>query len=88
MPSKQYTDEQIVRILQEFEQANCTVTEFCRRKNISEATYYTWKKKFKGLQVKEVKRLKELEQENARLKKLLAESMLEREALQVIVKKH
>jgi len=51
MPSKQYTDEQIVRILQEFEQANCTVTEFCRRKNISEATYYTWKKKFKGLQV-------------------------------------
>ena len=87
MPIKQFSDEQIVRILDEAEQGNGTIAELCRKHQISEATYYVWRKKFKGLQIKEVKRLKELEQENARLKKLLAETALEKEVLKEIVKK-
>lgn len=88
MAGKRFTDEQIVRILEEGEQGNITIAELCRKHQISEATYYAWKKKFKGLQVKEVRRLKELEQENARLKKVLAESILEKEALREILKKY
>jgi putative transposase len=87
MPTKQFSDEQIVRILEEAEQGNCTVVELCRKHQISEGSYYAWKKKFKGLPVKEVKRLKELEQENTRLKRVLAETMLEKEVLKEIVKK-
>jgi len=59
-----------------------TAKELCRKHNISDATFYTWRKKFGGLEVSEVKRLKALEDENARLKKLLAETMLDKEALQ------
>jgi len=88
MAGKRFTDEQIVRILEEGEQGKLSIAELCRKHQISEATYYAWKKKFKGLQVKEVRRLKELEQENARLKKLLAETILEKEALKEILKKH
>jgi putative transposase len=88
MAGKRFTDEQIVRILEESEQGKLSIAELCRKHQISEATYYAWKKKFKGLQVKEVRRLKELEQENARLKKLLAETILEKEALKEILKKH
>ncbi len=57
------------------------VKELCRKHNISDATFYTWRKKFGGREVSEVKRLKALEDENARLKKLLAETMLDKEAL-------
>ena len=82
MSKRTFTDEQIVKILEEGERTAESKAEFCRRHGISESGYYYWKKQFQGMQVKEVKRLKELEKENARLKKLLADSLLAQEALQ------
>ncbi len=63
--------------------AGVPARELCRKHAISDATFYTWRKKYGGMEVPEVKRLKSLEEENARLKKLLAEAMLDKEALQV-----
>ncbi|WP_220150133.1 IS3 family transposase [Marinobacter pelagius] len=77
---KRFTEEQIIPILKEAE-AGLPVKELCRKYNISDATFYTWRKKYGGLEVSEARRLKALEEENARLKKLLAESMLDTEAL-------
>ena len=77
MKQGQFTNEQIVAILQEAEKGEKTISEFCREKGISDATFYTWRKKFGGLQTKDVQRLRELEKENARLKRLLAERDLE-----------
>jgi putative transposase len=79
---KRFSDEQIISILREAE-AGVSARELCRKHAISDATFYTWRKKFSGMEVPEVKRLKSLEEENARLKKLLAEAMLDKEALQV-----
>jgi putative transposase len=75
---KRYTEEQIIGFLREAE-AGVAVKELCRRHGFSEASYYLWKSKFGGMSVPEARRLKELETENARLKKLLAETMLEAE---------
>ncbi|CAM3651515.1 IS3 family transposase ORF A [Rahnella bruchi] len=83
---KRFSDEQIISILREAEaeaEAGVSARELCRKHAISDATFYTWRKKFGGMEVPEVKRLKSLEEENARLKKLLAEAMLDKEALQV-----
>lgn len=77
---KRFTEEQIIRILKEAE-AGLPIKELCRKQNISDVTFYNWRKKYGGLEVSEARRLKGLEQENARLKKLLAESMLDNEAL-------
>ncbi len=77
-----FSDEQIICILREAE-AGVSARELCRKHAISDATFYTWRKKYGGMEVPEVKRLKSLEEENARLKKLLAEAMLDKEALQV-----
>lgn len=77
MKAGQFTDEQIVAILQEAAKGEKPVTVLCKEKGFSEATFYTWRLKFGGMNVKEVQRLKELEKENARLKKLLAERDLE-----------
>lgn len=79
---KRFSDEQIISILREAE-AGVSARELCRKHAISDATFYTWRKKFGGMEVPEVKRLRSLEEENARLKKLLAEAMLDKEALQV-----
>ncbi|QHM94292.1 MULTISPECIES: IS3 family transposase [Kosakonia] len=79
---KRFSDEQIIIILREAG-ADISARELCRKHAISDATFYTWRKKFGGMEVPEVKRLKSLEEENARLKKLLAEAMLDKEALQV-----
>ena len=79
---KRFSDEQIISILREAE-AGGSARELYRKYAISDATYYTWRKKYGGMEVPEVKRLKSLEEENARLKKLLAEAMLDKEALQV-----
>ena len=79
---KRFTEEQIIQILKEAE-AGLSVKELCRKHAISDATFYTWRKKDAGLEVSEARRLKGLEQENAQLKKLLAESMLDNEALKV-----
>ena len=83
---KRFTEEQIVAILQEAERAQ-TQREVIRKYNISEQTYYKWKRSYGGMSVSEVKRLKALEKENAKLKKLLAEQMLINEALKEITEK-
>ncbi len=73
---KRFSEEQIIGFLREAE-AGLTVKELCRRHGFSEASYYLWRSKFGGMTVSEAKRLRELETENTRLKKPLAESMLE-----------
>ena len=75
---KRFTEEQIIGFLREAE-ASLAVAELCRRQGFSEASYHLWLSKFGGTNVSDAKRLKELETENARLKRLLAESMLENE---------
>ncbi|MBH2548055.1 IS3 family transposase [Serratia marcescens] len=82
-----FSDEQIISILREAE-AGVSARELCRKHAISDATFYTWRKKYGGMEVPEVKRLKSLEEENARLKKLLAEAMLDKEALQVALRRN
>jgi putative transposase len=83
---KRYTEEQIIKAIKEHE-AGAKVEDICRKLGISTGTFYNWRSKYAGLEVNEAKRLKELESENARLKKLLAEKMLENEALQDVVSK-
>ena len=83
---KRFTEEQIARILQEAERTR-TDQEVIRKYNISDTTFYRWKKLYGGMGVSEVKRLKELERENAKLKKLLAEQMLVNDALKEVVGK-
>ena len=73
---KRFTEEQIIRILQEGEQAENT-REVCRRHNVTEQTYYRWRNKYGGMDVSEVKRLQKLEKENAELKRIVAEQMLD-----------
>lgn len=84
---KRFTEEQIISILGEAE-AGATGKEVCRRHGISENTFYRWKSKFGGLEVSDAKRLRELEAENAKLKKLLAESMLDAAALKELLAKN
>ncbi len=79
---KRFMEEQIIAILKEAE-SGLSAREVCRRYGISDATFYTWRKKYGGLEVSEARRLRALEAENIRLKKLLAESMLDTEALKV-----
>lgn len=81
---KRFTEEQIIGVLKEAE-AGMKVAEVCRKHGISDATYYNWKSKFGGMTVSEAQRLKALEAENARLKKLLAEAMLDNAALKDVV---
>jgi putative transposase len=79
--------EQIVQILREAESSGEAIEAFCRRKEISTVTFYRWRAKYGGMDVSEAKRLKELEQENARLKRLLAESMLANDGLKEFLAK-
>ncbi|WP_156356209.1 IS3 family transposase [Sphingomonas sp. Leaf22] len=80
MKRKQFSEEQIIGILKEAE-AGAVVTELCRKHGMSSATYYAWKAKFGGLEVSDAKRLRSLEEENARLKRLLADTMLDNAGL-------
>ncbi|PWF20869.1 transposase, partial [Corticimicrobacter populi] len=75
---KRFTEEQIIGFLREAD-AGLPIKELCRQHGFSEASYYLWRNKFGGMNVSDAKRLKDLEVENARLKKLLAESLLENE---------
>lgn len=79
---KRFSDEQIVSILREAE-AGVSACELCPKHAISDTTFYTWRKKYGGMEVPEVNRLKSLEEENARLRKLLDGAMLYKAALQV-----
>jgi putative transposase len=83
---KRFTEEQIIGFLKEVD-AGVPVKELCRKHGFSEASYYLWRSKFGGMSVPEAKRLKELESENARLKKLLAETMLESEIVKEALRK-
>jgi putative transposase len=83
---KRFSDEQIIGFLREAD-SGVSVKDLCRRHGFSEASYYLWRNKFGGMTVPEAKRLKALEQENARLKKLLAESLLEQEVTREALRK-
>lgn len=83
---KRFSEEQIVGFLREAERG-AAVKDLCRRHGFSEASYYLWRSKYGGMEVSDVKRLKALESENARLKKLLAESMLENEVSREALRK-
>jgi putative transposase len=80
MKSKRFSEEQIIAVLKEAD-AGAKTKELCRRHGISEATFYNWKAKYAGMTVSEARRLKELEAENSKLKRLLAEAELEKAAL-------
>jgi len=86
MKRKRYSEEQIIGILKEHE-AGLSAQEVIRKHGIATGTFYRWKSQFGGLEVSEAKRLRELETENTRLKKLLAETMLEKTALEDVLQK-
>jgi putative transposase len=87
MKKSRFTESQIVSVLKEAD-AGMKVEELCRKHAISSATYYNWKKKYGGMDASEIKRLKELEEENAKLKRMYADMALENTALKdLIVKK-
>ena len=83
---KRYSEEQIIGFLKEAD-AGVPVKELCRRHGFSEASYYVWRSKFGGMDVSDAKRLKVLESENARLKKLLAEALPENEVTKEVLRK-
>lgn len=83
---KRFSEEQIIGFLREAE-AGLPVKELCRKHGFSEASYYLWRSKFGGMGVPDAKRLKELEAENGRLKKLLAEQVLENEVIKDVLRK-
>jgi putative transposase len=86
MKRKRFTEEQIIGILKEHE-LGARTADICRKHGISEATFYNWKSKFGGMEVSEAKRLKGLETENAKLKRLLADAMLDNAALKDLLSK-
>ncbi len=81
-----FTESQIVRVLKEVEGGR-PVTEVCREYSLSDAIYYNWKARYGGMEVSDIKRLKELEEENSRLKRMFADLSLKHEALKDIVEK-
>lgn len=86
MKRSKYSDEQIAFALKQAE-TGTRVQEICRKMGISEATFYNWKKKYGGLGIAELRRLKQLEEENRRLKGLVADLSLDKEMLQEVIRK-
>ena len=84
---KRFSEEQIIRVLKEAD-AGAKTGDLCRHHGISEATFYNWKAKFGGMEVSEAKRLKTLESENAKLKKLLAEAELDKAMMKELLRKN
>ena len=83
MKRSRFTEEQIIGILRE-QEAGLKVAEVCRQHGVSQPTFYAWKAKFGGMSISEAKQLRRLEEENSRLKKLLAEAMLDNAVLKDI----
>jgi putative transposase len=83
---KRFTEQQIVAILKEGE-AGVPAKDICRKHNISDATFYTWRKKYRGMETEDIRRLKQLEAENGKLKRLLADSILDIDALKAALSK-
>jgi putative transposase len=86
MKRSRFTEEQIIGMLKE-QESGAKTADVCRKHGVSEATFYKWKAKYGGMDVSEARRLKALEDENARLKKLLAEAMLDNAVLKEISSK-
>lgn len=86
MKRSRFSEEQIIAVLKE-QEAGMPTAEVCRRHGISSATFYKWKSRFGGLEVSDARRLRTLEQENSRLKKLLAEAMLDNVVLKDLASK-
>jgi putative transposase len=87
MRRSRFSEEQIIGILKE-QEAGAATTEVCRRHGISEWTFYRWKRAYGGLEVSEARRLKALEEENARLKRLVAEQALDNQMLKDLLRKN
>ena len=83
---KRYTEEQMIKAIKEHE-ADAKVDDICRQLSISMGTFYNWRSKYGGLEVNEAKRLKDLEAENNKLKRLLAEKLLEVDAMKDVISK-
>ena len=86
MKRSRFTEEQIIAILRE-QEAGVPTADVCRKHGVSSATFYKWKSKYGGLEVSDARRLKELESENAKLKRLLADAMLDKAALKDLLAK-
>ena len=86
MKAKRFTEEQIIGILKQVE-AGMKIIDLCRMHGIGDATFYTWRKKFGGMDVSEAKRLKQLEDENRKLKQMLADALLDNKALKDVLSK-
>ena len=86
MKRARHTEEQIIQVLREA-QAGATIEELCRRHGISQGTYYKWKQKFGGLEIKDAQRLRLLEEENRKLKKLVADQALDNMVLKELLGK-
>ena len=87
MKKSRYTEEQIIAILKQHE-AGVKTADLCREHGISDATFYNWKSKYGGLDVSEAQRLRQMEDENRRLKSLVADLSLDREALKAVIRKN
>jgi len=85
MRSKRFTEEQIIGVLKEAD-AGVPAKDICRQHGICEQTFYRWRRKYDGMEVNEAKRLKDLERENKKLKQLLAEQVLDNQALKEMLK--
>ena len=86
MPRKRHTEEQIIKVLRQAE-AGMKVSDVCRENGISDATYYKWRSKFGGMEIHEAKRLRHLEDENRRLKQMVADQALDIQALKAVLEK-
>lgn len=87
MKKARFTQEQVIGILKEH-QAGATAADLCRKHGISDATFYTWRSKYGGMEISEARRLKALEEENAKLKRLLAESVMDVSTLKKLLAKN